>query len=40
MHNTILSKVILVMLKVNFVVVSVDEVILLMLKIGSISTYM
>jgi hypothetical protein len=36
----VLSKVVLVISKVNFVVVNVDEVILLVLKIGSISTYM
>jgi hypothetical protein len=37
MHNIVFSKIVLIISKVNFVVVSVDEVILLMLKIGSIS---
>jgi hypothetical protein len=36
----VLSKIVLVISKVNFVVVSVDEVIFFMLKIESISTYM
>jgi hypothetical protein len=38
MDNVVVSKVVFVNSKVNFAVISVDEVILLILKIGSIST--
>jgi hypothetical protein len=40
MHNVVLSKAILDISKINYVVVSANEVILLILKNGSIFTYM
>jgi hypothetical protein len=39
MHNEVLSKAILDISKINYVVISANEVILLILKNGSISTY-